>query len=128
MACPETGFDGPVSIIFGTGHDGAGTAGSCEDPLSGQQDEQRGDPPPPAAANPAGAPPASTAGPATAVPSAAPTPKVVTSQENASVTVPRGACRSTTMKAQAMAGARKTPATVISTDIAVTPGTSISGR
>ena len=35
-------------------------------------------------------PPISTAGPATAVPSAAPTPKVVTSQENASVTVPRG--------------------------------------
>lgn len=73
-------------------------------------------------------PPSSTAGPAAAVPSAVPTPKAVTSQENASVTVPRGACRSTTMNAQAMDGARKRPETTVSAAIAGTSGTRVRGR
>ena len=85
-------------------------------------------PPAPATAKLAAVPPVSTAGPATAVPAAAPTPNVVTSQENASVTVPVGACRSTTMKAHAIAGARKTPARAHRAVIATTPGVSINGR
>lgn len=78
--------------------------------------------------NPAAVLPSSTAGPATAVPTAAPTPKKVTSQENASVTVPAGACRSTTMNAQAIVGARNTPARAVSAVIATGPGVSNSGR
>ncbi len=62
------------------------------------------------------------------MPTAAPTPKVVTSQENASVTVPRGACRSTTMNEQAMAGARKTPARAARAVMAGADGVSVSGR
>lgn len=85
-------------------------------------------PPAPATAKLADVPDSSTTGPATAVPRDAPTPKVVTSHENASVTVPRGACRSTTRKAHAMAYARNTPATVANAVIARTPGVRISGR
>lgn len=63
----------------------------------------------PGTAKPHTAPPHSTTGPARPVPTDAPTVNVVTSQENASVTVPFGACRSTMMNAQAMQGARNTP-------------------
>ncbi len=82
----------------------------------------------PGTAKPHRGPPASTTGPVTPVPSDAPTVNVVTSQENASVTVPRGACRSTSTKAQAIAGARNRPATTVSNVMATGPGVSISGR
>lgn len=68
------------------------------------------------------------AGPAAAVPTAAPTPKAVTSHEKASVTVPAGACRSTTTKAQASDGARNRPDSPARAVIAATPGTRASGR
>ncbi len=82
----------------------------------------------PGSAKPHGAPPAWTTGPARPVPTEAPTVNVVTSQENASVTVPLGACRSTMMNAQAMQGARNTPETTLSSTMATAPGISISGR
>ena len=55
------------------------------------------------------------------------TVNVVTIQENASVTVPRGACRSTRTNTQAIDGARKTPASVVSPVIPTGPGISVSG-
>src|SRR5689334_19040151 len=79
----------------------------------------------PGTANPRAAPPHSTTGPARPVPTDAPTVNVVTSQEKASVTVPAGACRSTSTKAQAIQGARNTPASVARAVIATGPGTSV---
>lgn len=82
----------------------------------------------PGTANPHTVPPAWTTGPATPVPTEAPTVNVVTSQENASVTVPLGACRSTMMNAQAIHGARNTPDSTESSTMAGAPGVSIKGR
>lgn len=128
MARAETGFDGTVSIIFRSRHDGGGTDGSCEDLAGGQQDHQGGHSPGPRDGEAPGGRAEFDGRSGDSRAAAAPTPNVVTSQENASVTVPRGACRSTTMKEQAMAGARKTPARAAKAVMSGTEGVSVSGR
>lgn len=82
----------------------------------------------PGTAKPHTVPPAWTTGPVRPVPTDEPTVNVVTSHEKASVTVPRGACRSTRMNAHAIHGARNTPDTTDSNTIATAPGTSVNGR
>jgi citrate lyase subunit beta/citryl-CoA lyase len=69
----------------------------------------------------------STAAPARTLPIELPTRKLVISQENASVTVPSGACSPTRTNSQEMAGAIITPDSVTSTTISASGGTAMSG-
>lgn len=85
-------------------------------------------PPAPATANAPCTPAASPASPASAAPTALPTPNAATSHANASVTVPRGASPSTSVKAQASTGARKIPLSTASIGITGNGGAHMSGR